>query len=225
MSKKILIVEDDTDINSMLSLLLRRSGYATVSAFSGTEALLVHDSTVDLILLDLMLPGRSGDEVIADLKNKHSVPVIVVSAVHDIAKKVDLFACGADDYVTKPFNNEELLARIGARLRSGGDSAKSGVLTYRNITANKEDYSVMCCGKPCELSRLEFDLLYMLMQKPGWTCTKTAIFDTVWNYEDSADDNTLKVHISKIRKKLKECDPDSDYIETVWGIGYRLKKD
>lgn len=225
MNKKILIVEDDADINNMLSILLIQNGYDTVSAFSGTEGLLVHDDSIDIVLLDLMLPGKSGEEIITDLKRRHNVPVIVISAIHNVEKKVGLFELGADDYVTKPFNNDELLARIAARLRSGSETGSSETLSYKNIVANKAEYSVICCGKECELSRLEFDLLYMLMQKPGWTCTKTAIFDNVWNYEDSADDNTLKVHISKIRKKLKECDPDTEYIETVWGIGYRLKKD
>lgn len=224
MSKTILIIEDDAEINDMLRTLLRRNGYRTISAYSGTEGVLVHSREVSLILLDLMLPGKSGEDVIRDLKKKHNVPVIVTSAIHDMNKKVDLFSLGADDYVTKPFQNEELLARILARLRSNTDSGSDEVLTYRDIVLNKGAFSVQCNGIAIELSKHEFSLLQLLMEHPDRTCTKSMIYDSVWNYENSADDNTLNVHISKLRKKLKECNPDEEYIETVWGIGYRLKK-
>lgn len=224
MNKTILIIEDDTEINDMLRILLGQSGYQTISAYSGTEGLLAHSKDVSLILLDLMLPGRSGEDIIRELKAKHNVPVIVTSAVHDVNKKVDLFSLGADDYVTKPFHNEELLARIAARLRTGSEPSSDEVLTYKDITLNKGDFSVQCKGIEIELSKHEFLLLQMLMENPSRTCTKSMIYDTVWDYENSADDNTLNVHISKLRKKLKECSPDTEYIETVWGIGYRLKK-
>lgn len=225
MNDTILIIEDDTDINNMLQILLRQNGYDTLSAYSGTEGVLVHSERVSLILLDLMLPGRSGEDIIRELKEKYSVPVIVMSAIHDVGKKVDLFELGADDYVTKPFNNDELIARIAVRLRNvPAESSASEKLTYKEIVLDKSDFSVSCCGQPVKLSKLEFDLLRLLMEQPGRTCTKALIYDTVWDYENSADDNTLNVHISKIRKKLKACDPDTEYIETVWGIGYRLKK-
>ena len=224
MSKTILIIEDDTEINDMLRILFRENGYRTVSAYSGTEGVLVHSKEVDLILLDLMLPGRSGEDIIRELKHKHDVPVIVMSAIHDVNKKVDLFSLGADDYVTKPFHNEELLARIAARLRTGTTMDSTEVLTYKDIVLNKADYSVQCSKVSMELPKHEFALLQMLMEHPDRTCTKSMIYDTVWDYENSADDNTLNVHISKLRKKLKECNPAEEYIETVWGIGYRLKK-
>ncbi len=224
MQRTILIIEDDTEINDMLRILLQQNGYRTISAFSGTEGLLVHSKEVSLILLDLMLPGRSGEDIIRELKEKHNVPVIVTSAIHDVGKKVNLFSLGADDYVTKPFHNEELLARISARLRTSKEVTSSDILTYKDIVLNKSDHSVVCNGKSVELSKHEFALLALLMEKPDRTCTKSLIYDTVWNYENSADDNTLNVHISKLRKKLKECNPDEEYIETVWGIGYRLKK-
>ena len=223
MNKTILIIEDDTEINDMLRILLTQNGYHTVCAFSGTEGILVHNNQVDLILLDLMLPGRNGSDIISELKLKHSVPVIVISAIHDVNIKVDLFSLGADDYVTKPFHNEELLARIAARLRNQNETSDSNELVYKNITLNNSNYSVTCCGKSVELSRHEFALLKLLMENPNRTCTKSMIYDIVWDYENSADDNTLNVHISKLRKKLKQYS-DEDYIETVWGIGYRLKK-
>ena len=226
MGKTILIIEDDNDINNMLSLMLKSNGYSTISAYSGTEGLLVHGDNVDLILLDLMLPGKSGEDIIVDLKKKHNVPIIVMSAIHDIGKKVDLFELGADDYITKPFHNDELLARIAVRMRKGAvsDESANERLTYKNIVLDKTEMSAECCGKALELSKHEFSLLSMLMENPSRTCTKSLIYDTVWDYENSADDNTLNVHISKLRKKLKECDPDNEYIETVWGIGYRMKK-
>ena len=224
MNKTILIIEDNAEINDMLGILLRQNGYSTISAFSGTEAILVHNNEISLILLDLMLPGRSGEDIIPELKSKHNVPVIIISAIHDVRKKVDLFAMGADDYVTKPFHNDELLARIAARLRNSASPTEADTLEYKDIAMNKTDHSVKCAGVAAELSKHEFALLELLLEKPERTCTKSMIYDTVWNYENSADDNTLNVHISKLRKKLKECNPDEEYIETVWGIGYRLKK-
>lgn len=224
MNGTVLIIEDDPDINHMLRLLLRQNGYDTVSAYSGTEGVLVHSREVSLILLDLMLPGRSGEEIIRELKQKHRVPVIVMSAIHDVNKKVDLFSLGADDYVTKPFHNEELLARIAARLRNGAEPPETEKLTYKDIVLDKSNFSATCGGTPVELSRHEFALLCLLLENPNRTCTKSMIYDSVWDDENSADDNTLNVHISKIRRKLKECSPDAEYIETVWGIGYRLKK-
>ena len=224
MNKTILIIEDDAEINDMLRILLKSNGFQTISAYSGTEGVLVHSNEVNLILLDLMLPGRSGEEIIRELKQKHNVPVIVMSAIHDVNKKVDLFSLGADDYVTKPFHNEELLARISARLRNDTNVSSAEVLTYKDIVLNKSDFSAQCSGTTMELSKHEFALLQLLMEHPNQTCTKSMIYDTVWDYENSADDNTLNVHISKLRKKLKECNPEEEYVETVWGIGYRLKK-
>ncbi|MBR1739555.1 MAG: response regulator transcription factor [Ruminococcus sp.] len=209
----------------MLTMLLTRNGYETVSAYSGTEGLLVHGDGIDLILLDLMLPGRSGEDIIGELKRKREVPVIVMSAISDSRKKVDLFALGADDYVTKPFDNGELLARIAARLRSSAPAgAAAEVLSCRGIELDCGSRTAVCCGKELELSRLEFELLALFLRNAGRICTKSLIYDSVWDYENSADDNTLNVHVSKLRKKLKECAPDTDYIETVWGVGYRVKK-
>ncbi len=226
MKKTILIIEDDTEINHMLKILLGQHGYNTVSAYSGTEGILVHGRDTDLVLMDLMLPGRSGEDIIRELKQKHNVPVIVLSAIHDVSKKVDLFALGADDYVTKPFHNEELLARIDARLRSGLSHAGADkLLAYRDIEIDKCNFTAKCAGRTMELSRHEFNLLCLLVENSGRTCTKSMIYDNVWDDENSADDNTLNVHISKLRKKLKECHPDTEYIETVWGVGYRLKKE
>jgi DNA-binding response OmpR family regulator len=134
MQRTILIIEDDAEINDMLRILLQQNGYRTISAFSGTEGILAHSKEVSQILLDLMLSGRSGEDIIRELKEKNNVPVIVTSAIHDVGKKVNLFSLGADDYVTKPFHNEELLARIGARLRTNN----VGVIAtnYRGVASH-----------------------------------------------------------------------------------------
>jgi DNA-binding response OmpR family regulator len=220
----ILIIEDDTDINEMLTKLLTGCGYKVKNAYSGTEGVLVHGDDVNLILLDLMLPGKSGDSIIGELKDKNNVPIIVMSAISDIAKKLDLFSLGANDYVTKPFNNDELLARIKVWLRES-NSVDSKILRFKDIELNKADFSVKCNGKEMKLTKKEFELLKLFLENENRTLTKSVIFEQVWDYDSGADDNTLNVHISKIKNKLKECNPDEEYIETVWSIGYRLKKE
>lgn len=223
--KKIFIIEDDQEIQNVLGILLKGNGFDVVRAYSGTEGLLVDISDVDLILLDLMLPGRRGQDIIGELKAKKNIPIIVMSAVNDISAKVDLFALGADDYVTKPFHNDELLARISARLRTTGGAAGKDDKTIRikKLEVRPDDWEAYVDGNLLELSKQEFELLCLLAENGGKTCTKSMIFEKAWHYDSEADDNTINVHISKVRKKLKEYDPDTDYIETVWGIGYRMK--
>lgn len=223
--KKIFIIEDDQEIQNVLGILLKGNGYDVVRAYSGTEGLLVDISDVDLILLDLMLPGRSGQDIIKDLKAKKDIPIIIMSAVNDISAKVDLFALGADDYVTKPFHNDELLARITARLRTtaGASGKDERVIVIKNLEVKPDEWEAYVNGNLLELSKQEFELLCLLAENGGKTCTKSMIFEKAWHYDSEADDNTINVHISKVRKKLKEYDPGTEYIETVWGIGYRMK--
>ena len=223
MNSTILIIEDDKDINEMLTKLLTNNNYNVINAYSGTEGVLVHDDSIDLILLDLMLPGKNGEEIIKELKNKNNVPVIVMSAIQDIDKKVDLFDLGANDYLTKPFHNDELLARIKVQLRDKNNTI-SNILKFKDIELNRVNFTVNCNNKEVSFTKKEFELLKLLMENENQTLTKSMIFDSIWNDENSADDNTLNVHISKIKNKLKECNPDEEYIETVWSIGYRLKK-
>lgn len=220
---KILMIEDNEEINRMLSKLLMGHGYEIVSAYSGTEGLLLHSKEIDLILLDLMLPGKNGEEIIRELKRKHLIPIIVMSAIHDMDKKLDLFDLGADDYVTKPFNNEELLARIKVHLRNHKEE-NPFLLKYKDIELNMNDFSVFCNHEEIYFTRCEFELLKTLMEKPNQVLTKSVLFEKVWGDEDSADENTLNVHISKIRNKLKEKNPKEEYIETIWSVGYRMKK-
>ncbi len=220
--KTILIVEDDKDINEMLQKLLKTNGYNTKSVYSGTEALLVHDDGIDLIILDLMLPGKSGEEIITELRKIKNVPVIVTSAINDIDKKLDLFSLGADDYVTKPFNNEELLARIKVHLKHNINNQEE-ILRIGDIELNPKTYQVICNDIDINLSKIEFEILKLLMRNDNQVVTKSVLFDTVWNTLDSADENTLNVHISKIRNKLKKANPNKDYIETIWSVGYKFK--
>lgn len=224
MGATILIIEDDKDIHQMLKKLLNYNHYQVVSAYSGTEGELVHQKSIDLILLDLMLPGKNGEEIIANLKKKHPVPIIVMSAIHEIDKKLDLFQLGADDYVTKPFDNEELLARIKVQLKHRDTSIEKNILTYKDLELHLNEYRVICNHKQVSFTKHEFELLKTLMENPEQVYTKSVLFDRVWYDENSADNNTLNVHISKIRTKLKECNPDIEYIETVWSIGYKMKK-
>lgn len=218
---KILIVEDDTYINNMLAKLLTSNSYQVVQAFSGTEAIMVLDSTINLILLDLMLPGKNGEEVIASIKDKSNAPIIVMSAITDIDKKLELFSAGVKDYITKPFDNDELLARIRVHLKdlSEGES----IISYKDILLDIKNYKVTVRNQELELTKNEFLLLKVLVQNQGQVLTKEKLFELVWGYDDAGDDNTLNVHISKLRNKIRGITND-DYIETVWSIGYRLKK-
>lgn len=219
---KILIIEDDQDINEMLTKLLKLNGYEVINAYSGTEGLLIHDTTVDLIILDLMLPGKNGEDIIKELQNKKPVPIIITSAIHDIDKKLDLFALGADDYVTKPFNNAELLARIKVHLKNK-TSDNNHILKFKDIELDTNNYTVICNNQEVILSKTEFSLLKTLMENPNQVYTKNYLFETVWDDEDSADDNTLNVHISKIRSKLHQANSQEEYISTIWKIGYKMK--
>ncbi|WP_164131110.1 response regulator transcription factor [Sharpea azabuensis] len=198
MNSTILIIEDDKDINEMLTKLLTNNNYNVLNAYSGTEGVLVHNDNIDLILLDLMLPGKNGEEIIRELKNKNNVPVIVMSAIQDIDKKVDLFDLGANDYLTKPFHNDELLARIKVQLRDKNNTI-SNILKFKDVELNKVNFTVNCNNKEVAFTKKEFELLKLLMENENQTLTKSMIFDSIWNDENSAD-------------------------ETVWSIGYRLKK-
>lgn len=219
---QILIIEDDKDINNMLKQLLETNHYQVLQAFSGTEGILLHNETISLILLDLMLPGKNGEEIITELISKYPVPIIVMSAIHEVDKKIDLFELGADDYITKPFDNKELLARIKLALKHQRKEENKNMIIFKDIVLNKLDYTVTCNGKILNLTKQEFELLKTLLEHPNQVFTKSMLFELVWN-EDFIDDNTLNVHISKVRNKLKECNPNEDYIETVWSIGYKMK--
>ena len=218
MKQTILIIEDDIQINNMLHLLLQDHGYNTVCTFSGTEALLVNDS-VDLVLLDLMLPERRGEDIIRELKEKHNAPVIVVSAISDVDKKVSLFSLGADDYITKPFDTKELLARIEVQLRKNKNTSE---FRAGGITLFPELLAANINGNEVRLTRTDCAILKLLMQSPNSPVGKLTILEKISVDTPDCTERSLKQHISNIRHKLQRVS-GKDHIEAVYGIGFMLK--
>lgn len=218
--KTIAIIDDDVYIGDMLCRVLEQEGYATLRAYSGTEALLLlKQKHPDLILLDLMLPGLSGEEVLSKLSG---IPVIVVSAKAGIDDKVALLLGGAVDYVTKPFDIRELLARIKIHLRTSASDALTSRLTFDDLCMDMDSHEVMAGEVPVHLTKTEFAILKLLMQNSGQVITKSKILDLI--SEDTPDcmESSLKVHVSNLRGKLREA-TGKDYIEAVWGIGFKLR--
>ena len=225
-NRKILIVEDDTHISQMLCELLLQNDHEPVAAYSGTEALLLltHGS-FSLILLDLMLPGKTGEEVLAEIRSKSAIPVIVLTARTDTETTVKLLQLGADDYIAKPFDNNELLARIDVQLRRAVPQNQNATqLQFKDITLDLDGYDALIGGQKAGLSKREFELLRLMMSYPGKVFTKNNLYESVWGGEFFGDDNTINVHISKLRAKLKAFSPDIEYIQTVWGIGFKMKE-
>ncbi len=220
--KQILIIDDDIHINEMLENVLTKEGYAVNHAYSGTEALLVlkeHDP--DLILLDLMLPGLNGEEILPQIRD---IPVMVVSAKADLVDKVNLLKGGAIDYVTKPFEIEELLARILTHLRQSEKITKQrskSILKYKDIVMNYDLKQVTVAGEPVKLTRTEFAILKLLMINSGQVIAKSVILDRIYMDTPDCTENSLKIHMSNLRKKLKAVG-QKDYIESVWGIGFKM---
>lgn len=221
--KKILIVEDDKLINQMLKELLTQNQYQVCSAFSGTEALLrLEKEGYDLILLDYMLPGMDGKEVLKEIRKKNTIPIILLTAKDEIETKIDLLKSGADDYITKPFNNEELLARMEVVIRRNIPQKEQEILTLKELTLNPENYEVTLKGKKVNLTKREYLVLKLLMSYPNKVFTKDNIFKSVWEEEYLGEDNTVNVHISNIRQKLAQIDDKEEYIKTIWGIGFKM---
>jgi two-component system, OmpR family, response regulator len=222
----ILDIEDDSDISNMICELLRQNGYNAKAAYSGSEALMIFDNKIDLILLDLMLPGLTGEVVLQEIRKHSIVTVIGLSAKIDKASTVNLLKSGADDYIVKPFINDELLARIEAQLRRYNQTLKlnneNNKVTYKDITLDTENYSVQVGNTPVSLTKREFLILELLMKYPKKVFTKSNLYEHVWNDEFFGDENTINVHISNIRLKLAKANPSEEYIQTVWGIGFKM---
>ena len=221
---QVLLVEDDAHISNMDQELLTGNGYGVRAAYSGTEALLLLSlQRFDLVLLDLMLPGMPGEEVLAHIKQQTDIPVICISARDDVAVRVGLIRSGADDYLVKPFHNEELLARMEAVLRRSQPAhTPDAVCCFKNLTLNRDTLEVKVKGQQISLTKREYLILELLLSNPNKVFTKNNIFDAVWNEEYYTEDNTVNVHISNLRQKLKKADPDEQYIQTVWGIGFKM---
>ena len=219
---RILIVEDDTDINNSTAGYLRRQGCECVQAFSGTEGrLLWQAGEIDLLLVDLMLPGLSGSELIAEIRQSSQTPVIVLSAKTELSDKVELLGLGADDYLTKPYQLEELWARILVQLRHANAVPTEPSLRYRDWVLNLEEMTLTAAGQPVNLTAHEFKIVELLAGRPKRVFTKQQIYEAVWQEEYAVEDKTITVHVSNIRAKLRPSGTDN-YIQTVWGIGFKL---
>ena len=253
----ILIVEDDININNLLCEVLRKAGYTCEQAFSGTEAKLLLDikeKAYTLVLLDLMLPGASGEEVLKEIRKQGRLPVIVLTAKDSIDDKIGVLTDGADDYITKPFEIREVLARIQVQLRhieaeteseakgeteseTKGETKSetkvktkagmqegqySGRLEFRDMVLTRSTFEVSIGGRVLpKITKQEFAILELLLKNPKQVFSKEDIFEYAWDEPYMGETKTLDVHISNIRKKIKTITPD-EYIETIWGIGYRL---
>lgn len=222
----ILVVEDDQDINGLINKILIKSGFNVRQAFSGTEAKLCLDMfDFHLLILDLMLPGMTGEEVIEEVRKKKNMPIIVISAKTSPEDKVKALKLGADDFVTKPFNTLEVVARVEAQLRRYTEFSKveeNKTLRYKEIELDKEEVRVEVRGQEIQLTAKEFAILELLMSNPKKVFTKANLFEHVWNEEFFGDDNTVNVHMSNLRNKIAAIDKENDYIKTVWGIGFKF---
>ncbi len=224
--KKILIVEDDTNINHMLREALEKAGYACEQAFSGTEArmlLRMERGAFELVLLDLMLPGIPGEEVLKEIREMGETPVIVLTAKDELDEKIALLTNGADDYITKPFEIKEVLVRIQVQLRRSGKDGDEDILEGKNLRLNRTTFEVSVDGQDIpNITKQEFAILELLMKHPKQVFSKEEIFEYAWKEPYMGETKTLDVHISNIRKKIKQITSE-EYIATVWGIGYKFQ--
>ncbi|MDE6016657.1 MAG: response regulator transcription factor [Acetatifactor sp.] len=220
MPKRILIIDDDIPIGNMLEELLAREHYQVSRAYSGTEAVLILSQTKpDLVLLDLMLPGLSGEDVLPHIKG---IPVIVMSAKADVDSKVELLLGGAADYVTKPFQPKELLARIAVQLRGVSAPEAAALLTFDDLSLDTEKRIAILQNSEIRLTRTEYAILKLLMLNPTQVITKSLLLERIGEDTPDCTESSLKTHISHLRSKLREVN-GRDYIEAVWGIGFKMK--
>ena len=217
--KTIAVIDDDIHIGNVLEELLQREGYAVVRAYSGTEAvLLLERQRPDLVLLDLMLPGLSGEEVLAKIGN---VPVIVVSAKVGVENRVNLLLRGAVDYLEKPFDSRELLARVAVHLRESAAPGPASVLEAGPLRLDPAAHAVTAAGIPVRLTKTEYAILKLFLQNPGQAIAKSVILDRISADTPDCTESSLKIHVSNLRKKLRDA-TGRDHIESVWGIGFKL---
>lgn len=217
--KKTLIVDDDVYIGDMLEEMLIREKYGVWRAYSGTEALLfLEEKKPDLVLLDLMLPGLQGEELLPKIDG---IPVIVISAKSEVSGKVKLLLQGASDYITKPFEMEELLARVAVQFRKNSSHSQDQSLCFQDLTLNLSSHELKVGENLVRLTKTEYAILKRLMQNPSQVLTKSQILDLISEDTPDCTENSLKVHISNLRRKLRQAG-QKDYVESVWGIGFKL---
>lgn len=215
---KILIVEDDMSIHKILEEILKQEKYETLNAYSGTEALmLLEKDNVDLVLLDLMLPGLNGEEIIKKVNN---IPIIVLSAKISTDDKVNCLLNGASDYLTKPFDKKELLARIKVQLRTRKEISPNYI--FKDLILLKDNYILKVKDKEIALTKTEYAILKQLFLYQNQVVSKSKLLDLIRFDTEDCDENSLRVHISNIRKKIKKYSND-EYIDSVWGVGFKLK--
>ncbi|CAM3918932.1 response regulator transcription factor [Cohnella lubricantis] len=224
----VLVVEDDNEINQLLCGIVRRSGYLAQPAYSGTEALLYLDKQEwSLVLLDLMLPGLRGEELLGVIRGRGECPVVVVSAEGEQQTKIETLRTGADDYITKPFDLEEVSARIDSVLRRYlrlPAKAVPKTLAHKDLVMDTDAKTVTVGGAELALTAREYDILALLLANPKKLFSKANLFESVWGETFlGGEENTINVHMSNLRNKLAKANPDDEYIETIWGMGYRLK--
>lgn len=218
---KILIVEDDVSIHNIIEELLNKHNHIVHNAYSGTEAiLLLEKEKYDLILLDLMLPAMNGEEII---KKVSDTPIIVLSAKISPDDKVNCLMYGANDYITKPFNSNELLARIEVQLRQKNRNNVIQTLKYKDLELLNDNHTLLLENKKINLTKTEYAILKQLLSNPTQAIPKNKLLDLISIDTDDCDENSLKVHISNIRKKIKKV-KDENYIESVWGIGFKMSE-
>lgn len=227
MVASILVIEDDKEINSLLCKALNNNDYRAKSAYTGTQGLdMLRLEKFDMVLLDIMLPYKSGDKLLQEFRAFSNIPVLVISAKETTQVKIDLLRLGADDYITKPFDIDEVIARIEANLRrTQQDSVtKNRILEYKDIRLDTSTKQVFVNNEEITLTATEIKILELLLSQPQKVYSKSNLFESIWNEEYTVDDNTLNVHISRLRQKLKKANEKEEYIETLWGLGYRLAK-
>ncbi|MBE6053847.1 MAG: response regulator transcription factor [Clostridium sartagoforme] len=229
--EEILVVEDDADINNLIKRTLEPAGYIVTQAFSGSEALLrLNIKDFHMVLLDLMIPGISGEELIKDIRAKNELPIIVISAKSSLEDKVNALNIGADDYITKPFQCEEIIARVNSQLRRYKKSLMQEeikediVCKFRDLTLKVESREVTLKEMNIDLTGHEFEILNILVENPDKVFSREVLYEKVWKSGYYGEDNSVNVHISNIRKKIKEIVPEEEYIKTVWGIGFKMNK-
>lgn len=223
--ERILIIEDERDVNGLLAQTLQEDGYETKSAYNGMEGIkFLREGSFDMVLLDLMLPFKSGDEVLREIRKNSDIPVIIISAKDMVRTKIDLLTIGADDYITKPFDLGEVSARVASNLRRYHQADSKKQIVYKELHMDTEAKSVTVEGVGLELTSKEYQLFELFLKFPNKVFSKANLYETIWGEEYLGDDNVIKTHISNLRNKIKKANSKIEYIETVWGLGYRLAK-
>lgn len=226
---KILVVDDDKEIAQLLEIYIKNEGYEPVTAYNGKEALTKLHTTPDigLMILDIMMPEMNGIEVIKEVRKDSELPILILSAKTDDMDKIQGLISGGDDYVTKPFNPLEVMARVKSLLRRSQDhvtESQPDVLDIGSLTINKDSHEVKTiAGSPINLTALEFGILYLLASHPNRVFSVDEIFERVWRQESIVSAKTVMVHVSHLRDKIEDATGGEKVIQTVWGVGYKIE--